>query len=89
MRALITRIVPVATLVTAGLLIAVPAGAASAAPQQSTSAVSAEQLAPTGKHGPYPSKQSCQSAGKKGQSQGHWHHYSCKQENHKWYLYTS
>ncbi|MFD9405842.1 hypothetical protein ACFWBN_02295 [Streptomyces sp. NPDC059989] len=87
MYAKIVRIAPVAVLVTAGLLMAGPA--ATAAPQQDVTAVSVQQHRPAGKHGPYSSEKSCHSAGKKGQSQGHWRHYSCKYEQHKWWLYTS
>ncbi|MFK0255214.1 hypothetical protein [Streptomyces sp. NPDC090445] len=83
------RIAPLAALATAGLLVAGPVGAATAAPQQQTTTVTAEQHRPAAKFGPYASKQACQKAGKSGQAQGKWKHYACKQMNHKWWLYTS
>ncbi|MCB5167758.1 hypothetical protein LG634_23365 [Streptomyces bambusae] len=89
MRTKAFRLAPAATLVIAGLLVGGPVAAASAAPQHSSAAVSAPQLAHAGKHGPYSSSSSCQKAGEKGKKQGKWHKYSCKKEHGKWYLYTS
>ncbi|MEU8777936.1 hypothetical protein [Streptomyces sp. NPDC048606] len=87
MYAKLLRTAPAAALVTLGLMLAGPA--ASAAPQQSTASVSAEQLRPNGKHGPYSSEGSCKKAGKTGQSKGHWKHYQCRYDHHQWWLYTS
>ncbi|MCX5192562.1 hypothetical protein OOK31_01430 [Streptomyces sp. NBC_00249] len=81
MNAKILRIAPVAGLVTLGVLLAGPA--ATAAPQHEVTAVSAEQHRATGKKGPYSSKSSCESAGKK----GHYRSYHCEYEQHKWWLY--
>jgi hypothetical protein len=88
MRVKLSALVPVAGLMTVGLLVAAPAAQAAPAPQGAVAAASVQHL-PNAKHGPYKSSQACHAAGKKGQSQGKWHHYVCKQEHQQWYLYTS
>ncbi|MCX5380587.1 hypothetical protein [Streptomyces sp. NBC_00091] len=81
MYAKIARIAPLA-LVTAGLIMAGPA--ALAAPQHDITAVSVQEHRAKGKKGPYPSKSSCEAAGKK----GHYKSYVCKQEApHEWWLH--
>ncbi|MBW5484675.1 hypothetical protein [Streptomyces bambusae] len=87
MKANILRIAPMAALVTAALLTAGATASAATLPQQEPASVAVQ---PTARYGPYPSSQACHQAGKKGQDQGRWKHYTCKQEKpHKWYLHTS
>ncbi|AZM92556.1 MULTISPECIES: hypothetical protein [Streptomyces] len=80
MYAKIVKLAPVA-LVTAGLVLAGPT--ALAAPRQQSDAVSVVEHKTSGKKGPYPSKSSCEAAGKA----GHYKSYYCQQHDHKWWLY--
>lgn len=81
MYAKIVKLAPVA-LVTAGLIMAGPA--ALAAPQQQSDVVSVLEHKAKGKKGPYPTKSSCEAAGKA----GHYKSYHCKiEKDHKWWLH--
>ncbi|MFE0043613.1 hypothetical protein [Streptomyces albireticuli] len=84
------RTAPAIALAAAGLLLGGAAGAAVAAPQQDTASASATALQerPSGKYGPYSSYKSCYKAGERGKDHGRWHHFVCKYQHHKWWLYT-
>ncbi|MCA6091308.1 hypothetical protein LE181_03875 [Streptomyces sp. SCA3-4] len=95
------RLAPAVAAVTAGLLMAGTAGAAVAAPSEESPSPTSSAASPQDdetkgweKHGPYDDENSCQKAGKEGQSHNKWREYKCKREynndkyRYYWWLYT-